>query len=42
MKRYLRIMLGAKSAYAEECFQGNFIGAAFNIDQDLTNNLPDK
>jgi restriction system protein len=41
MKRYLRIMLGAKSAYAEECFQGNFIGAGFNIEQDLTNDLPD-
>lgn len=34
-------MLGAKSAYAEECFQGNFIGAGFNIEQDLTNDLPD-
>ena len=41
MKRYLRIILGAKSAYAEECFQGNFIGAGFNIEQDLTADLPD-
>ncbi|MBU6339489.1 MAG: DUF1016 family protein [Rickettsiales bacterium] len=41
MKKYLRIMLGAKSAYAEECFQGNFIGAGFNIEQDLANDLHD-
>jgi restriction system protein len=41
MKRYFRIMLGAKSIHAEECFKGNFIGADFNINTDLTNNLPD-
>lgn len=34
-------MLGAKSIYADECFKGNFIGAGFGIDSDLTNNLPD-
>jgi restriction system protein len=41
MKRYYRIMLGAKSIHADECFKGNFIGADFGIDTDLTNNLPD-
>jgi len=41
MKRYLRIMLGAKSVYADECFKGNFIGADFGIDFDLSNQLPD-
>jgi len=41
MKRYLRIMLGAKSIYADECFRGNFIGADFGIDFDLSNQLPD-
>lgn len=41
MKRYYRIMLGAKSIHADECFKGNFIGADFGIDSDLTNNLPD-
>lgn len=34
-------MLGAKSIHAEECFNGNFIGADFDIKQDLTGQLPD-
>ena len=34
-------MLGAKSVFADECFKGNFIGADFDIQQDLTNQLPD-
>ncbi|MFZ9451077.1 MAG: DUF91 domain-containing protein, partial [Bacteroidia bacterium] len=34
-------MLGAKSIHADECFKGNFIGADFSINFDLTNNLPD-
>ena len=41
MKQYFRIMLGAKSAYAEQCFKESFIGADFKINQDLTNHLPD-
>jgi len=41
MKQYYRIMLGRKSAYAEDCFKGNFIGADFGINQDLTGQLPD-
>jgi restriction system protein len=41
MKRYYRIMLGAKSIHADECYKGNFIGADFGIASDLTNNLPD-
>lgn len=41
MKRYVRVMLGAKSIYAEECLTGNFIGANFGIDQDLKNDLPE-
>ena len=41
MKQYKRIMLGAKSIYAEECYKGSFIGADFGITQDLSNNLPD-
>lgn len=41
MKNYYRIMLGAKSVHAEECFQGNFIGADFGIDLDLSRQLPD-
>lgn len=41
MRNYYRIMLGAKSTFADECFKGNFIGADFDINQDLTNQLPD-
>jgi len=41
MRNYYRIMLGAKSVFADECFKGNFIGADFDIQQDLTNQLPD-
>ena len=41
MKRYVRVMLGAKSIYADECYQGNFIGTDFGIQQDLTQELPE-
>ena len=34
-------MLGSSSKYAEECYKGNFFGADYNIEDDLTNNLPD-
>jgi len=42
MKNYYRIMLGARSAHAAECFQRSFIGADFGIDQDLTNKLTEE
>ena len=42
MSNYYRIMLGPKSVYATECQSGGFIGADFDIDQDLTNDLPDE
>lgn len=35
-------MLGRWSAFAQECFAGNFIGVDFNIYQDLTGQLPDE
>ncbi len=41
MKQYFRIMLGRRSSHAEECFKGNFIGADFDVDQDLNKHLPD-
>jgi restriction system protein len=42
MKSYYRIMLGRKSVHAEECFAGNFIGAGFDINEDLSGKLPDE
>lgn len=41
MKQYYRIMLGKKSIHADECFKGNFIGADYGINQDLSKQLPD-
>lgn len=37
-----RIMLGRQSVHAEECYAGNFIGADFDIDQDLSHKLPEE
>lgn len=42
MKSYYRIMLGAKSIHADECFNGSFIGVDFAIEMDFTNKLPDE
>ena len=42
MSAYYRIMLGRKSCFAEECFEGGFIGADFGIHEDLSGNLPDQ
>ena len=39
-KSYRRVMLGRKSAHAQECFDGSFIGADFDINEDLTGKLP--
>ena len=36
MKNYYRIMLGAKSIYADKCYNDTFIGADFDIDWDLS------
>lgn len=41
MKNYYRIMLGRQSNLASECIEGNYIGAGFGIDHDLTHLLPD-
>ena len=38
---YYRIMAGAKSVFAQEFLEGGFIAANWNIDQDLTQDLPD-
>ncbi len=39
MKQYKRIMLGANSKYAEQCYKEGFIGADLGIDQNLTTEL---
>jgi len=41
MKQYFRIMLGAKSKYAEECRKNGFIGADYGINKDLSIDLMD-
>lgn len=41
MKNYFRIMLGAKSIYANDCFAGNYIGADFDPKIDLSMQLPE-
>lgn len=41
MKKYYRVMLGRKSSHAEECLTGGFIGAGFDIKQDLSKKLPE-
>jgi restriction system protein len=41
MKKYYRVMLGRKSAHAEECLTGGFIGADFDIKHDLSKKLPE-
>lgn len=42
MKSYYRVMLGARSVYAAECFAGSFIGADYGIEQDLSGHLTDE
>ncbi len=42
MKSYYRVMLGRKSIHAPECFAGNFIGADFDIREDLSDKLPEE
>lgn len=41
MNAFYRIMLGAKSIYADDCYSNNYIGAGFGINEDLTGQLPD-
>ena len=41
LKNYYRVMPGRKSMYADECFSGNFIGADFDMDMDLSDRLPE-
>ncbi|RFP15080.1 endonuclease NucS domain-containing protein [Duganella sp. BJB475] len=42
VKNFYRVMLGRQSAYAAECLGQGFIGADFDIEQDLSGHLPDE
>lgn len=42
MKQYYRVMLGRKSVHAPECLAGGFIGADFDIHEDLSRKLPEQ
>jgi len=39
--KYYRIMLGRQSIFSEECYTGQFIGADFDFDFDLSDTLPE-
>lgn len=41
MTSYYRLMLGKGSAYVDECVEHGFVGADFDIHEDLTGQLPD-
>ena len=41
-RSYYRIMLGKKSMYAKECYEGQWFGGGWGIDEDLTGKLPDE
>lgn len=41
MKEFYRVMLGRGSMYAQESREQGFIGAGFDINQDLSNSLPE-
>ena len=40
-KNYYRLMLGRKSIYSKEAYEGGFVGADYGIDTDLSNELTD-
>ena len=42
MRDFYRVMAGRGSVHAEECRAGGFIGADFDIHEDLTGKLPDE
>lgn len=41
LRKYYRIMAGAKSVYAQQCYTEGFIAANWFIDKDLSGNLPE-
>lgn len=42
MKSFYRVMLGQGSMYAQECREQGYVGAGFDINQDLSNSLPEE
>jgi restriction system protein len=42
MKSFYRVMLGQGSMYAQECREKGYVGAGFDINQDLSNSLPEE
>ena len=42
MKKYNRVMLGQGSKYAKMCRENGYIGANFDINEDLSDSLYDK
>lgn len=41
-RSYYRIMLGKKSMYAKECYDGAWFGGGWGINEDLSGKLPDE
>ena len=41
-KRYYRVILGRGHKFADECHNGGFIGADYDIEMDLTDKLPER
>jgi len=42
MPKYYRFILGRNSRYAQQCYEGSFIGTDYGIHQDLSDHLPDR
>ena len=41
MRSYYRVMLGKKSVFAQDCFEGDFIGTDYLRDFDISGELPE-
>lgn len=41
MTKYYRVMLGPRGSFLQKGLEGNYIGVDFEIQQDLSNSLPD-
>jgi restriction system protein len=42
MKSYYRLMLGARSIHANDCFGEEVVGTDFGLTEDLTDKLPEE